>query len=77
MRLKIQGKEFPDGELIIVADYESSEHVGADGCFQVVDIQIDEQSILQNILIDQGFHYNSKEEVLEDLQFNGDCSLMS
>lgn len=66
----IQNKMFPDGELVIYTDYKRSTHAGADGCFQISDICIEDYSdgsILRDINIDQGVHYHSIKEVLKDL----------
>lgn len=69
--LKIQGKDFSEGELVIYTNYERSEHAGAGGCFQIVDIYIEadkDESILTDLDIDQGRHYHNIDEVLQDLQ---------
>lgn len=66
----IQKKVFPDGELVIYKDYESSEHAGAGGCFQIGDIAIEgekDESILDKVAIDHGKHYHDIDEVLRDL----------
>ena len=66
----IQNKTFPDGELIIYTDYSRSTHAGADGYFQVVDICISndsEDSILDELNVDQGVHYQCIEALLKDL----------
>ncbi len=66
----IQNKMFPDGELVIYTDYKRSTHAGADGCFQISDICIEDysdRSILKDLNIDQGVHYHSIKEVLQDL----------
>ena len=65
----IQNKIFPDGELVIYVDYSVSERAGAGGCFQIFDICIDENiSILSDLKIDIGFHYNHINDVLQDLE---------
>lgn len=71
--MEIQGKEFENGELIFYVDYARSEHAGAAGCFQVVDISIEgnsETSILKDIEIDQGKHYFDINELLIDLNLD-------
>ncbi len=68
--MKIQGKDFPDGELKIRPDYERSEHAGAAGCFQIADVILvysERKSILTELNIDQGKHYYNLDEVAEDL----------
>lgn len=66
--MKIQGLDFENGELVIFADYIRSEHAGAGGCFQVVDIRLNENSLLGKLNVDQGHHYFSKNEIAKDLQ---------
>ena len=71
--MEIQGKEFENGELIFYVDYARSEHVGAAGSFQIVDISIDgssETSILKDIEIDQGKHYFDIHELFNDLNLD-------
>ena len=71
--MKIQGKEFENGKLIFCLDYARSEHTGAAGCFQVVDISIEgssETSILKDIEIDQGKHYFDINELVNDLNLD-------
>ena len=70
--VKIQNKIFLDGELIIYTDYKRSEHAGAGGYFQVVDICIDSKSILKDLDIDQGTHYYDMKNVLQDLLLPSD-----
>lgn len=73
--MKIQGKEFKDGILVIETDYSRSSHAGAGGCFQVVNIWIEgdsDASIIDEIQIDQGQLYFSLNDVLEDLGVNPD-----
>lgn len=68
--MRIQNKTFPDGELVIYTDYKRSAHAGAEGCFQIQDIFLEnesDRSILQEINIDQGRHYHHIKEVLQDL----------
>lgn len=71
--MEIQGKEFEIGHLIIYVDYARSEHAGAAGCFQVVDISIEgssEISILKDIEIDQGKHYFDINEFFNDINLD-------
>ena len=56
--------------LVIHADYERSEHAGAGGCFQIGDISIEgdtTESILDKVVVDQGKHYHSVDEVINEL----------
>lgn len=71
----IQGKNFSDGIILIQTDYSVSERAGAEGCFQICDIFIqdeygNEQSIIKDIKIDQGFHYQKVEDVVKDMGLN-------
>lgn len=66
--MKIQGVDFENGELVIYVEYGSSEHAGAGGCFQVVDIRLDENSILEKLNIEQGYHYFNTREIANDLK---------
>ena len=68
--IKIQGLNFEDGELTIFADYKRSEQAGAGGCFQIVDIYLNNKSILNKLNIDQGRHYFTLDEVAKDLKVN-------
>lgn len=68
--MKIQGRDFEDGELEIYTDHSRSEHAGAGGCFQIVDILLNNNSILAKLNIDQGRHYFNLNEVAEDLEVN-------
>ena len=73
--MKIQNKTFPEGELVIYTSYIRSEHAGAGGCFQIVDICIEgdiDKSILNDVNIDQGTHYQSINQVLKDLKISSD-----
>lgn len=67
----IQNKLFSDGVLVIYTDYKRSTHAGADGCFQISNICIENDdndiSILNDISIDQGVHYYKIADVLQDL----------
>ena len=65
--MEIQGMDFENGELVIYADYSRSAHAGAEGCFQVVDIRLNENSLLGKLNIDQGHHYFNKSEIAKDL----------
>lgn len=74
----IQNQEFMDGELVIYEDYTRSEHAGAGGCFQIVNICIEgdtDLSILDKLQIDQGRHYHNVKELLDEL--NVDSKLIS
>ena len=66
--MKIQGMDFKNGELVIYADYGRSAHAGAGGCFQVVDIRLDKNSLLGKLNIEQGHHYFNKSEIARDLK---------
>ncbi len=69
-KMIIQGKNFPDGTLVIYTNYSISSHAGADGCFQIVDICIEnheEKSILKKLKINFGKHYFNIKDVLNDL----------
>lgn len=71
--MKIQQKEFEDGELVIYVDYSRSDHAGAGGCFQIVNIEIEREdnvSILDDINIDPGVHYHDIKDVLKDLELD-------
>ena len=68
--IKIQGLNFEDGELTIFADYKRSEQAGAGGCFQIVDIYLNNKSILNKLNIDQGRHYFTLDEVAKELKVN-------
>lgn len=71
--MEIQGKEFGICELIFYVDYARSEHAGAAGSFQVVDISIEgnsETSILKYIEIDSGKHYFDINELFNDLNLD-------
>lgn len=70
--MKIQGIDFENGKLEIYPDYSRSHHAGADGCFQIVDIFLDNNSILSKLNIDQGRHYFDLNEVAKDLEINPD-----
>lgn len=68
--MKIQNKTFPDGELVIYMDYKCSADAGAEGCFQIQNICLENEfdtSIIQEISVDQGKHYHNIKEVLQDL----------
>ena len=68
--IKIQEINLEDGILTIFADYKRSEQAGAGGCFQIVDIYLNNQSILNKLNIDQGRHYFTLDEVAKDLKVN-------
>lgn len=68
--MKIQRKDFCDGELVVYADYSRSEHAGAGGLFQIADVRLNGRSILNKLKIDQGRHYFECSEVAEDLRVN-------
>ena len=68
--MKIQGIDFEDGKLEIYPDYSRSQHAGADGCFQIIDIYLNNKSILKKLNIDQGRHYFTLDEVAKDLKVN-------
>lgn len=63
----VQGKIFKDGQLVIHTDYRTADHTGAIGTFQIIDICIDNESILNHLSIDQGVHYYNIREVLDKL----------
>ena len=72
----IQGKEFEEGQLIVYVDSRHSNSAGAGGCFQISDITIDgedEESILDQLKIDMGFHYLCEKDVLDDLDCDPDA----
>lgn len=69
----IQEKEFDDGVLAVRVDYGRSEHAGASGCFQIVDVYIDgvsDDSITDKLDIDFGKHYLDISDFLRDLGVN-------
>ena len=68
--IKIQEINFEDGNLTIFADYKRSEKAGAGGCFQSVDIYLNNKCILNKLNIDQGRHYFTLDEVAKDLKVN-------
>lgn len=68
--MKIQGIDFEDGKLVIYTDYSRSNHAGAGGSFQIVDIFLNNNSILTKLDIDQGRHYFNLNEVAEDLEIS-------
>ncbi len=68
--MKIKGIDFEDGELTVCADYDRSEHAGAGECFQIIDIILNGDSILERLDIDQGYHYHNVEELAAELKIN-------
>lgn len=63
----VQGKIFKDGQLVIHTDYRTADHAGAIGTFQIIDICIYNESILNRLSIDQGVYYHNIKEVLDEL----------
>ena len=68
--IKIQEINFEDGNLTIFADYKRSEKAGAGGCFQIVEIYLNNKINLNKLNIDQGRHYFTLDEVAKDLKVN-------
>lgn len=73
LEMRVQGKEFKDGTIIISADYQTPDRAGAGDYFEVIDIYIEYptggfDSILQSLSIDQGKFYANEKEVLKDLE---------
>lgn len=69
--MNIQFKEFEDGVLVIRINYSRSEHAGAGGCFQIVDVSIEgetDKSITKSLDIDYGIHYSDINDFLNDLK---------
>lgn len=48
-------------------DYETSEHAGAGGMFQVISIEDENGKDFTHLVVDQGKHYASLEELKEDI----------
>lgn len=52
-------------------DYETSEHAGAGGMFQVVAIYDgDDNEITQSYTIDEGRHYHNLKDVIRDMGYD-------
>jgi hypothetical protein len=54
--------------ILIQADYETAERIGALGTFQVISVTVD--GVDSTNKVDQGKHYHSGEEVVVDLGYN-------
>lgn len=53
-------------EYKVYRDFGASEAAGASGCFQVIEL-VDENGLDRTDIIDQCKHYNSLDELIEDI----------
>lgn len=53
-------------EYKVYRDFDTSEEAGASGCFQVVEL-VDEDGLDSTDVIDQGKHYHSLDELIDDI----------
>lgn len=74
--IHFKGKEYPNGKIIIYADYRIASRCGAEPGFQVIDIWIEDgfgsESILEASRIDQGKFFYSGKSLIEEIGLDPD-----